>query len=92
MGVITNRLINPNNYRCNSCKENRSLLADGFRNQILHLGITVGVGASDFFDIIRHQDRPGSGIILYPVDLPHGERYVSFFLWEINFNKYFLRQ
>ena len=71
--------INTSTCRCKSCKENKSLLADGFKNQILHLGITVGVGASDFFDIIRHKDRVGDGLILYPADLPHGEEYVFFF-------------
>ena len=76
--IIANQFINIDICRCKSCKENKSLLADGFKNQILHLGITVGVGASDFFDIIRHQDRPGDGLILYPADLPHGEEYVSF--------------
>ena len=68
-----------NTCRCRSCKENKSLLAEGFKNEILHLGITVGVGASDFFDIIRHQDRPGDGLILYPADLPHGEEYETFY-------------
>ena len=84
-GIGANQFIKPNTCRCKSCKENKSLLADGFRNQLLHLGITVGVGAADYFDIIRHQDRPGDGLILYPADLPHSEEYVSF-CFAVNFS------